>query len=78
MIAAEHARLKDHIAQMDGQLDAQIQEGGKHVAGFGLSLVHFCAVFTTLRIWINLVNGRIQSQSRAATAGFPGASAVDA
>lgn len=34
---------------MDGQLDAQIQEGGKHVAGFGLSLVHFCAVFYIIK-----------------------------
>jgi ABC-type multidrug transport system fused ATPase/permease subunit len=24
-----HARLKEHIASMDGQLDAAIQEGGK-------------------------------------------------
>lgn len=24
-----HARLKEHIARMDGQLDAAIQEGGK-------------------------------------------------
>ena len=41
---AEHARLKDHVAQMDGQLDAQIQEGGKHVADFGLSRVHSARV----------------------------------
>lgn len=26
---AEHARLKDHVGQMDGQLDARVQEGGK-------------------------------------------------
>lgn len=24
----EHARLKDYVSSMDGQLDAQIQEGG--------------------------------------------------
>ncbi|EAW12826.1 ATP-binding cassette glutathione S-conjugate transporter YCF1 [Aspergillus clavatus NRRL 1] len=28
----EHARLKDHVAQMDGQLDAQIQEGGSNLS----------------------------------------------
>lgn len=24
-----HARLKEHVASMDGQLDAMIQEGGE-------------------------------------------------
>lgn len=25
----DHAKLKEHVSQMEGQLDAQIQEGGK-------------------------------------------------
>lgn len=33
---AEHARLKDYIASMEGQLDAQIQEGGKWLFFFFL------------------------------------------
>jgi ABC-type multidrug transport system fused ATPase/permease subunit len=28
----EHARLKEHVAQMDGQLDALIQEGGSNLS----------------------------------------------
>ncbi|KAH1550578.1 hypothetical protein KXX57_009402 [Aspergillus fumigatus] len=28
----EHARLKEHVAQMDGQLDAMIQEGGSNLS----------------------------------------------
>lgn len=25
---SDHAKLKDHVATMEGQLDAQVQEGG--------------------------------------------------
>ena len=32
---AEHARLKDYVSSMDGQLDAQIQEGGMIFFFFG-------------------------------------------
>lgn len=35
----EHARLKDHVAQMDGQLDSQIQEGGMQTL-YLLILIH--------------------------------------
>lgn len=28
-VCVDHARLKEHVSQMEGQLDAQIQEGGK-------------------------------------------------
>lgn len=28
-VGPEHSRLKDYIAQLDGKLDAKIQEGGK-------------------------------------------------
>ncbi|KAL2868225.1 ATP-binding cassette glutathione S-conjugate transporter YCF1 [Aspergillus lucknowensis] len=28
----EHARLKDHVSQMDGQLDAHVQEGGSNLS----------------------------------------------
>lgn len=28
-VKTEHARLRDHVASMPGQLDAQVHEGGK-------------------------------------------------
>jgi hypothetical protein len=30
LCATEHARLKDHVASMNGGLEAKIHEGGKH------------------------------------------------
>lgn len=33
---AEHARLKDHVAQMEGQLDARVQEGGEYLQPGGV------------------------------------------
>lgn len=34
IVTTEHARLKEHVAYMEGQLDAQIQEGGKYLSFF--------------------------------------------
>ncbi|GAQ44111.1 hypothetical protein AtubIFM55763_002709 [Aspergillus tubingensis] len=43
----EHARLKDHIAQMDGQLDAQIQEGGSNLSQGQRQLVSLARALLT-------------------------------
>ncbi len=37
---AEHARLKDHVASMEGGLEAKIHEGGKQCLFFFISLSH--------------------------------------
>ncbi|PYH93177.1 P-loop containing nucleoside triphosphate hydrolase protein [Aspergillus ellipticus CBS 707.79] len=43
----EHARLKDHIAQMDGQLDAQIMEGGSNLSQGQRQLVSLARALLT-------------------------------
>ncbi|EHA21199.1 hypothetical protein ASPNIDRAFT_213454 [Aspergillus niger ATCC 1015] len=43
----EHARLKDHVAQMDGQLDAQIQEGGSNLSQGQRQLVSLARALLT-------------------------------
>ncbi|RAH75359.1 ATP-binding cassette glutathione S-conjugate transporter YCF1 [Aspergillus aculeatinus CBS 121060] len=43
----EHARLKDHVAQMDGQLDAQVQEGGSNLSQGQRQLVSLARALLT-------------------------------
>ncbi|KAI9040636.1 ATP-binding cassette glutathione S-conjugate transporter YCF1 [Aspergillus affinis] len=43
----EHARLKDHVAQMEGQLDARIQEGGSNLSQGQRQLVNLARALLT-------------------------------
>ncbi|PKY06223.1 multidrug resistance-associated protein [Aspergillus campestris IBT 28561] len=43
----EHARLKDHVAQMDGQLDARVQEGGSNLSQGQRQLVSLARALLT-------------------------------
>ncbi|KAJ5280205.1 Metal resistance protein YCF1 [Penicillium angulare] len=43
----DHARLKDHVAQMDGQLDAGIQEGGSNLSQGQRQLVSLARALLT-------------------------------
>ncbi|KAA8641843.1 hypothetical protein EYZ11_011255 [Aspergillus tanneri] len=43
----EHARLKDHVTQMDGQLDARIQEGGSNLSQGQRQLVNLARALLT-------------------------------
>lgn len=43
----EHARLKDHIASMEGQLDARIQEGGSNLSQGQRQLVSLARALLT-------------------------------
>ncbi|KAF7591255.1 hypothetical protein BBP40_001816 [Aspergillus hancockii] len=43
----EHARLKDHVASMDGQLDARIQEGGSNLSQGQRQLVSLARALLT-------------------------------
>ncbi|CAG8043015.1 unnamed protein product [Penicillium salamii] len=43
----DHARLKDHVSQMEGQLDAQIQEGGSNLSQGQRQLVNLARALLT-------------------------------
>ncbi|KAJ5754674.1 Metal resistance protein YCF1 [Penicillium manginii] len=43
----DHAKLKDHVAQMDGQLDTQIQEGGSNLSQGQRQLVSLARALLT-------------------------------
>jgi len=43
----DHAKLKEHIAQMDGQLDTQIQEGGSNLSQGQRQLVSLARALLT-------------------------------
>ncbi|KAJ5197024.1 hypothetical protein N7449_007503 [Penicillium cf. viridicatum] len=43
----DHARLKDHVSRMDGQLDAQIQEGGSNLSQGQRQLVSLARALLT-------------------------------
>ncbi|KAJ5238947.1 Metal resistance protein YCF1 [Penicillium chermesinum] len=45
--ALDNARLKDHVAQMEGQLDAQVQEGGSNLSQGQRQLVSLARALLT-------------------------------
>ncbi|OGM42604.1 ABC metal ion transporter [Aspergillus bombycis] len=45
--SVQHARLKDHVASMDGQLDARIQEGGSNLSQGQRQLVSLARALLT-------------------------------
>lgn len=51
----DHARLKDHVAGMDGGLEAKLNEGGKHLVSTSLLLVSLFIPFLSLRPWLAIV-----------------------
>lgn len=57
-----HARLKEHVASMEGQLDAVIHEGGR--------LFH--DLYTMLWTLLIICDGRIKPEPRTAAACFVG------
>lgn len=65
---SDHAKLKDHVATMEGQLDAQIQEGGMSFFFFGAFLSFRVKSKNISRA--PLTNNRFESQSGTTSAGF--------